>query len=84
MDGCLFCECLFDYEFKQYFVIIFDEVYECSLNIDILFGLLKCIVQNWDIELKVIIIFVIFDGQKFFEYFYGCFVVNVFGKLYFV
>lgn len=81
-DGCLLRECLFDYEFKQYSVIILDEAHERSLNTDILLGILKRVAQNRNPELKVIITSATLDGQKFSEYFYGCPVINVPGKLY--
>lgn len=45
IDGMLFCEVMNDFFLECYGVIIFDEVYERILVIDILMGVLKEVVR---------------------------------------
>lgn len=68
-------------------MLIIDEVYECSLNIDFLFGYLKEILLRW-LDLKLIVMFVMIDVDCFVCYF-GIdvclvFVIEVSGWLYLV
>lgn len=54
------------------------------VNRDILFGFVKRLVKMRVFKLKVLVIFATFDGEKVLVFFFGCFVLNVLGKLYFV
>lgn len=78
MDGILLVEIQQDRLLMQYDIIIIDEVYECSLNIDFLFGYLKEFLLCC-FDLKVIIIFVIIDLECFLCYFDNVLIIEVFG-----
>lgn len=83
IDGMLFCEVMNDFFLECYGVIIFDEVYERILVIDILMGVLKEVVRQ-RLDLKVIVMSVILDVGKFQIYFDNCFFLIIFGCIYFV
>lgn len=62
---------------------MFDEVYERMIYMDVLFGLLKkCCVKRKD--LKIIVMLVILDVEKFLMYFFDCFIFIIFGWMFFV
>jgi len=53
-DGMLLWEAMVDSLLSNYGVVILDEAHERTLDTDILFGLLKGIMEAWK-ELKVIV-----------------------------
>lgn len=74
IDGVLFWEVGEDIVFCKYLVIVIDEVYERSVNIDILIGMLSRVVkfrvemveEDFSVKfLKLIIMFVIFRVEDF-------------------
>lgn len=83
IDGIFLVEIQYDCYLECYDMLIVDEVYECSLNIDFFFGYLK-IFLYWCLDLKLIIILVIIDLECFFWYFDGVLVIEVFGCIYLV
>lgn len=59
IDGFFIREVLVDLLLSCYLVIMVDEVYECFISIDILFGFFKKIWRKW-LDLRIIISSVIF------------------------
>lgn len=82
IDGTLLREFFEDSILSRYSVVVLDEVYEWLLYIDILFGLLKKFV--FVCELKLVIILVTFDSEKFSTYFDDVLVFIVFGCMFLV
>lgn len=83
MDGMFLREMVILLILEGYLVIIIDEVYERMVYIDILLVLIKDFIRV-RLELKFIILLVIFNVEKFSGYFDGVFIFNVFGRVYFV
>ena len=77
--GVLLRESLNDGLMNQYSVIIMDEAHERSLNIDVLFGLLKRISQKRR-DLKVIITSATMNAGQFADFFNNAPIFNIPGR----
>lgn len=78
IDGILLLEIQYDCFFDCYDILIIDEVYECSFNIDFILGYLCQLLFKW-FDLKVIIIFVIIEVEWFSDFFDQVLVIEVSG-----
>lgn len=78
-DGMMLSETQTDKLLLQYEVIIVDEAHERSLNIDILFGILKNLLQKRP-ELKVIITSATIQLEKFSAFFNNAPIIEVPGR----
>lgn len=78
-DGMMLSETQTDKLLLQYEVIIVDEAHERSLNIDILFGILKNLIRKRP-ELRVIITSATIQLEKFAEFFDGAPIIEVPGR----
>lgn len=83
IDGILLVEIVSDCWLLNYDMIIVDEVYECSFNIDFLLGYLKQLLCKC-LDLKLIVILVIIDIECFVQYFDNVLVISVEGCIYLV
>jgi ATP-dependent helicase HrpA len=80
-DGILLKELESDRYLNRYDTLIIDEAHERSLNIDLLLGVLKRVLEKRS-DLKLIVTSATIDPKKFSEFFGGAPIIEVSGRSY--
>ena len=72
-------ECLLDDRLSQYSVVILDEAHERTVNTDVLFGLMKEVVQRRD-DFRLVVTSATLDVERFSAYFFNAAICSVPGR----
>ena len=78
-DGTLLCEALMDRDLRAYSVIILDEAHERNIYTDVLFGLLKGILERRN-DLHLIVTSATLEAEKYSAYFNDCPIFSIPGR----
>ena len=78
-DGMLLKECLTNKKLPAYGVIMLDEAHERTVHTDVLFGLMRELLET-DTDIKVIVTSATLQKQKFSNFFFNCPVLEVPGR----